>query len=308
VTGRDRLRELLDAVLDEDNQRLDDMAGTAYSSRFHFSREVVRGTGESPVALRRRVMLERSAWRVSRGLSVTDAAFEAGYESVEGFSRAFARAYGVPPSALSGTASRPGDVRTHWLPAPNGVHFHPPLSLWVHDSEEVPPMHVSAQLLQHDVDDTGHLVDRVRSIPDEDYRRAVLPGHVVLSFDGEEPSVAAVLEHHVFSKEVWVAAFEGADFPERGGDDPASLAARHEAIAPRWLAVCRDIEQRQAWDDRLIDALCDPPESFQVGSVVAHVLSFGAHRRQLVRLMLRAAGHDIDDGDPITWNRRRYEA
>jgi AraC family transcriptional regulator len=308
VTGRDRLRELLDAVLDEDNQRLDDMAGTAYSSRFHFSREVVRGTGESPVALRRRVMLERSAWRVSRGLSVTDAAFEAGYESVEGFSRAFARAYGVPPSALSRPASRPGDGRTHWLPAPNGVHFHPPLSLWVHDSEEVPPMHVSAQLLQHDVDDTGHLVDRVRSIPDEDYRRAVLPGHVVLSFDGDEPSVAAVLEHHVFSKEVWVAAFEGTDFPERGGDDPASLAARHEAIAPRWLAVFRDIEQRQAWDDRLIDALCDPPESFQVGSVVAHVLSFGAHRRQLVRLMLRAAGHEIDDGDPITWNRRRYEA
>jgi AraC-like DNA-binding protein len=303
VTGRDRLRELLDAVLDEDNPRLDDMAGTAYASRFHFSREVARGTGESPVALRRRVMLERSAWRISRGGSVTDAAFEAGYESVEGFSRAFVRAYGVPPSSFAG----PGDLRSHWLTAPNGVHFHPPLNLWVHDAEEDSPMHVSAQLVQHDLDDTAHLVDLVATVPDEDYRRPVLPGHTVLAFDGEEPSVAAVLEHQVFSKEVWVAAFEGTDFPDRGGDDPASLAARHAAIAPRWLAVCRDVEQRRAWDDRLIDALCDPPESFQIGSVIAHVLSFGAHRRQLVRLMLRAAGHPVDDGDPITWSRKRYE-
>lgn len=304
MTGRDRLRELLDAVLDEDNHRLDDMAGTAYASRFHFSREVARGTGETPVALRRRVMLERSAWRISRGLSVTDAALEAGYESVEGFSRAFSRAYGVPPSALAGR----GDVRAHWLAAPNGVHFHPPLNLWVHDSEEVPPMHVSAQLIQHDLDDTAHLVDVVSALPDEDYRRQVLPGQAVLSWDGTEPSVAAVLEHHVFTKEVWVASFEGADFPERGTDDPAGLRARHEAIAPRWLAVCRDVEQRRAWDDRLIDALCDPPESFQVGSVIAHVLSFGAHRRQLVRLMLRMGGHEVDHGDPITWNRERYEA
>ena len=304
MTGRDRLRELLDAVLDEDNHRLDDMAGTAYASRFHFSREVARGTGETPVALRRRVMLERSAWRISRGQSVTDAALEAGYESVEGFSRAFSRAYGVPPSALAG----PGDVRAHWLAAPNGVHFHPPLNLWVHDSEEVPPMHVSAQLIQHDLDDTAHLVDVVAALPDEDYRREVLPGQAVLSWDGTEPSVAAVLEHHVFTKEVWVASFEGADFPERGADDPAGLRARHEAIAPRWLAVCRDVEQRRAWDDRLIDALCDPPESFQVGSVIAHVLSYGAHRRQLVRLMLRMGGHEVDHGDPITWNRERYEA
>jgi AraC family transcriptional regulator len=304
VTGRDRLRELLDAVLHEDNRRLDDMAGTAYASPFHFSREVARGTGESPVALRRRVMLERSAWQLARGRSVTDAAFEAGYGSVEGFSRAFSRAYGVAPSARAGD----GDVRGHWLAAPNGVHFHPPLSLWVHESEEGHPMHVSGQLLAHDVDDTAHLIDRVRTIPDADYRRAVLPGHVVLSFDGEEPSVATVLEHQVFGKEVWVAAFEGSDFPERRGDDPASLAERHRAIAPRWLAVCRDVERRGAWDDRLIDALCDPPESFQVGSVVAHVLSFGAHRRQLVRLMLRTCGHDVDDGDPITWSRKRYEA
>ena len=38
TTGRDRLRELLDAVLDDDHRSLTDMAGGAYSSPYHFAR------------------------------------------------------------------------------------------------------------------------------------------------------------------------------------------------------------------------------------------------------------------------------
>ncbi len=112
-------------MLDEDNRTLDDMAGGAYSSPYHFNRQLSRGAGEPPVAMKRRVMLERAAWQLRQGASVTDTAFEAGYESVEGFSRAFARAYGHPPSALKGGGT------AHWLAAPNGIHFHPPFSLWV---------------------------------------------------------------------------------------------------------------------------------------------------------------------------------
>ena len=100
-TGRDRLRELLDAVLDEEHQNLTEMAGGAYSSPYHFTRRLTRDAGEPPVAMRRRVMLERAAWQIRHGTSVTDAAFAAGYESVEGFGRAFARAFGHPPSATA---------------------------------------------------------------------------------------------------------------------------------------------------------------------------------------------------------------
>jgi len=76
-------------------------------------------------------------------------------------------------------------------------------------------------------------------------------------------------------------------------------------IAPRWLSIVREIDRRGAWDDLLVDALCEPPESFQLGSVVAHVLTFGAHRRLLVRQLLRSAGAEVDHGDPIDWLRRR---
>jgi AraC family transcriptional regulator len=294
-SGRDRLRELLDAVLDEGNRTLDDMAGGAFASPFHFSRSLSRAAGEPPVAMRRRVMLERAAWQLRGGATVTEAAWAAGYESLEGFSRAFAKAFGHPPSV---------PAQSHWLPAPNGIHFHPPMSLWVH-TQEHPMNPLTEQMVAHDLDDTRALLDLAKGLPDDVFRDKRLPGTTVLSWDGPEESIAVVLEHQVFTKEVWLASIEGRDFPARElDDDPAGLIARHEAVAPRWLATIRDLDRRGAWDDRLIDALCDPPESFVMSSVIAHVLTYAAHRRQLVRQMLRAAGRDVDQGDPITWLRR----
>ena len=114
-----------------------------------------------------------------------------------------------------------------------------------------------------------------------------------------------MLEHLIFTKEVWLAAIEGAEFPAERGDDPGTLIERHDAVAPRWLGTVRDIERRGGWDDRLIDALCDPPESFVMSSVIAHVITYAAHRRQLARHLIRAGGHEADDGDPINWLRRQ---
>jgi AraC-like DNA-binding protein len=297
--GRDRLRELLDAVLDEDNRSLDDMAGDAFTSPYHFSRQLSRSAGEPPVAMKRRVMLERAAWQLRQGASVTDSAFAAGYESVEGFSRAFTRAYGHVPSAAT------HDAGSHWLPAPNGIHFHPPTSLWVHAKEQsMNPL--TEQLVAHDLDDTRSLLEHAKQLPDEDYRRQQLPGNTVLCFDGQDESVADVLTHLVFTKEVWLAAIDGTDFPPERSNDVPTLLERHDEAAARWLATVRDIDRRGAWDDRLIDALCDPPESFVISSVVAHVLTFSAHRRQLARQLLRASGQKLDTGDPINWLRARH--
>jgi len=143
--------------------------------------------------------------------------------------------------------------------------------------------------------------------PGDAYRAAVRPGQVVLSFDGPDESVAQLLQHQVFTKEVWLAALLGEAFPQAGADEPAGLVARQEAVAGRWLAMLRDMERRDAWDDRIVDALCDPPESFVLGSIVAHVLTFGAHRRLLVRAMLREHGVDPGSGDPIDWLARRHQ-
>lgn len=296
MTGRDRLRELLDAVLDEEHRSLEDMADGAFSSPFHFARQLSAGAGEPPVAMRRRVMLERAAWQLGQGSSVTDAAFEAGYESVDGFARAFSRAYGHPPSERSD-----GD---HWLPAPNGIHFHPPMSLWVHTGENTMSQPLDL-MVHHDLDDTRYVIDLAKQLSDDDYRRELSAR--LRGWEGEEASVAAVLTSLVFTKEVWLAAILGEDFPEGRPDDVASLVRRHDDVAPRWLEMVRDVERRGAWDDRIVDALCDPPESFVLGSIVAHVLTYDAHRRLGVRAMLTELGVEPDEGDPINWLRRQTE-
>lgn len=297
MTGRDRLRELLDAVLDEQHRNLDDMAEGAFASPYHFARQLSAGAGEPPVAMRRRVMLERAAWQLRQGSSVTDAAFAAGYESVEGFARAFARAYGHPPSERTA-----GD---HWLPAPNGIHFHPPMSLWVHTGEQTMSQPLDL-MVHHDLDDTRYVIDLAKQLSEDDYRRELRAR--LRGWEGEEATVAAVLTSLVFTKEVWLAAILGEDFPAGRPDDVDALVRRHDEAAPRWLEMVRDVERRGAWDDRIVDALCDPPESFVLGSIVAHVLTYDAHRRLGVRAMLAELGVDVDEGDPINWLRRRTEA
>jgi AraC-like DNA-binding protein len=322
-TGRDRLRELLDAVLAEDHRSLAEMAEGAYASPFHFSRRLTRDAGEPPVAMRRRVMLERAAWQLHHGASVTDAAFDAGYESVEGFGRAFRRHYGHAPSAAQDRtdAAGPGGASAYWLPAPNGIHFHPPVALWVEDHHGAdaarPPAgglgDVTWLLVRHDIDDTRALLETAAALPDDRYRARRLPGTRVVVFGGPEESAADLLEALVHTKETWVASITGADAPTgpATAQDAAALTARHERAAAAWLAVLRDVDRRGAWTDRVVDALCDPPESFTLGGILAHVLTFSAARRHLVRTLLREDGAWSAatpespglTGDPLNWLR-----
>ncbi|PRC43731.1 AraC family transcriptional regulator [Mycobacterium sp. ITM-2017-0098] len=300
---RDRLRELLDAVTDAANTDVGDMARSSYASEFHFSREVRRLTGESPAALRRRVMLERAAWRLQRGEAVSAVAADEGWSSAEVFSRAFRRTYGLPPSQAAEVGFR--------LPAPNGLHFHPPQSLWLDstpgdDVEDVPD--IAQLMIVHDVDDTTHLLTQAAELSAEQWVAEIAPGQTVLEWDGPEPSVGAVLGAIVWSKEVWLATIAGDDFPPRTSTQPefvdaAALAAHHGAIAKRWRAMVSEYSAAGRLGDTVIDALCDPPESFQLYGIVAHVLTYSAHRRELVRAMLTRHGVTTRRGDPLDWMR-----
>ncbi|GAA1070486.1 helix-turn-helix transcriptional regulator [Tsukamurella spumae] len=300
----DPLRRLLDAVLADPHDDLDAMAAGAYSSPSHFARQVSAGVGEPPVALRRRILLERSAWQLQRGWAVTDAAFAAGYGSVGGFIRAFARAYGHSPSGLPRTVG-------HWLPAPNGLHFHSPTVLYVDSGEGHTESagNVLALQVQHDAADIEALLGAVAALAPEAYRKVRLPGSRPRHWDGPDESLAQLMWHLVFSTAPWRASIAGESAPVLPpDDDPAALARAHAENSPRWLGLVRDIDRRGAWGDRVIDALCDPPESFLLAQIVAHELTFSAHRRLLARWMLADAGVAVDtpelDPDPIIWHRR----
>lgn len=303
VGGRDRLRELLDAVTDASNSDVTEMARSSYVSEFHFSREIRRLTGESPAALRRRVMLERAAWRLQRGEAVSQVAAAEGWSSAEVFSRAFRRSFGVPPSQAAQVHFR--------LPAPNGLHFHPPQSLWLDSAPatgDAGSPDVSQLMLAHDLADTAHLLARAAELTPEQWIAEVSPGQTVLEWDGPEPSVGAVLCALVWSKEVWLATIAGEDFPSRFSTlpefvDAERLAAHHDEIEKRWHTMISEHSAAGRLGDTVIDALCDPPESFQLYGIVAHVLTFSAHRRELVRTMLAGHGVGTRCGDPLDWMR-----
>jgi AraC-like DNA-binding protein len=299
----DRLRDLVDAILEaldegalwEDGPAL---AARAMLSPFHFNRLVRAGIGEAPATFRRRLLLERAAWQLGRGATVTQAALDAGYEAVEAFSRAFARAHGVPPSRF---ADEPREFR---LAAPNAIHFHPPGGLLLPGQPRTKVMDLSDRLVEHDHWHTVRLLEQAAALSEEALDRPVRPGLVVHSFEGPEPDLRTMLDRIVFTKEVWTAAIGGRDFPGERDRSIAGQTARLAAVQPQFNALVRRIRDRNEWDDVFVDALCTPPVSFTFGSVIAHILTVSMQRRQTVVDVLRELGvADVETRDPIEWER-----
>ena len=237
MTARpDRLRDVVDAVIEALDEGLDGraLAARAMLSRFHFNRLVRAGIGEPPAAFRRRLLLERAAWRLGRGVSVTEAGLEAGYDALEAFSRAFARAHGVPPSRF---ADQPRDFR---LAAPNGIHFHPPGGLLLPGQPRAMTMDLSERLIEHEHWHTARLLEQAAALSDDALDRHVRPGLTVHDFEGPEPDVRTMLERIVFTKEVWTAAIGGGDIPPRDQRSIPALQARLAVVQPQFGAGAAD--------------------------------------------------------------------
>ena len=124
VTLQDYKRRML-RVLVHIQQHLDDplaleeLAGLACFSPCHFHRIFTGMVGESVKEHIRRLRLERAASHLKLGAApVTDIAFDAGYESHEGFTRSFRVAFGVSPSQF-----RLSNKRKIAAAAPSGLHY-----------------------------------------------------------------------------------------------------------------------------------------------------------------------------------------
>jgi AraC family transcriptional regulator len=302
VRVRDRLRDLIDLVigsLDEPGANGRALADRAHFSRDHLDRLLAAATGESPVALRRRLLLERAAWQLRTGAATpSEAAAAAGYGSLEAFSRAFARAYGVPPKAFAASG------RPLHQEAPNGIHFHPPAGLLIPGGREpVARRDLTERMVSHHLDRVRELLEAAAALPPAELQRPLRPGLVVVWFEGEEATAALMAERLVFTLEVWVAAIDGLPAPEdRDGD----LLRRFDRAATAFARIAKRIRDRGAWDDAFVDALCEPPQSFTYGGVLSHVLSYGAVRREALAAVLAELGAPVpSSGDPIEWEASR---
>jgi hypothetical protein len=86
-------------------------------------------------------------------------------------------------------------------------------------------------------------------------------------------------------------------------DEPiASMRIRLDRAGTDFLSEVRRVGGEDRLDETFIDAHCEPVEVFTYGGLIAHVLTFAAHRRLLVLGALDAAGaSSLGYGDPRKW-------
>jgi AraC family transcriptional regulator len=275
-----------------------DLARRVHLSRFHFDRVVTAAAGESPAAFRRRLLLERAAYRLlSEDTGVLELAIDAGYGSHEAFTRAFARAYGMSPREWRREPSR-----RFFLAAPSGVHFQPPAGLRLPARRKAKGMDVLVRMVEHHVWLTGEMIERGARLD-----ATALDAPIELSVEGidDDVSIRYLLDRLVWQEEMWLASVDDRPFqvPECGKQVTTPLAelrARHASAGSRFVALVNRLNDEGRFDESFVDTTCEPPRVFTYGGMVAHVLTFAAHRRSLLVGAFHSAGiTDLGFGDPM---------
>ena len=298
-TSTDTFAAFVDSLssnLDGHAPRADELAARAFFSRSHFDRIVSAAAGETPARFRRRVLLERAAHRLlTSDARVLQIALEAGYSSNEAFTRAFRRAYNNAPAAW-----RSAPKRTQ-IDSPNGVHFHPPGGLRLPARNEVSSMDLLLKMVEHHVWLIDQIVDRAARLSDE---RLDAPIEVSVEGVDENPTLRSLLSRLIGQMDMWNAALAGRsyDFGVERGETIASMRSRLAEAGSIFVAHVRDVAEQGRLDETFVDAICDPPEVFTYGGMIAHVLTFAAHRRTLAIGALHSVGiTDLGSGDPMKW-------
>ena len=288
--------DVLADALDDHETTGDAFAARLCLSRYHFDRLIASVAGEPPAAFRRRILLERAAYRlVTTERSVLDVAVEAGYGSHEAFTRAFARAYGKRP-----TVWRRQPTQTQ-IAAPSDVHFSPPGGLRLPARSKEAPMNLLLKMVEHHVWLTGEMVERAARLPD-----GALDKPIVISVEGvdDDPTLRKLLSRLVGQLGMWnaVLAMRDYDWSVEQRETVDSMRRRLSVEGPTFIEHVRTVTEEGRLDETFVDALCQPADVFTHGGMIAHVLTFAAHRRTLVAGALIDAGiSDLGAGDPRLW-------
>jgi AraC-like DNA-binding protein len=293
----DTFAEFVDGLagaLDDHDVTGEEWAARHHFSRFHFDRLIKSVGGEPPQALRRRILLERAAYRmITTKAPLLDIAVEAGYSSHEAFTRAFSRAYDATPREWR---ARPGHIQ---IGEADAVHFVPPGSIRLPSRDQVRGPDLLEKMVEHHVWLTGELVRVAGNLTD-----AELDATVAEEDPGEVQSIRSILSRLVGQMGMWNAAMATRDY-DWSVEEHESLTSVRRRLGiegPRYLAYVREVCAQGRLDDTFVDALCEQPSVFTYGGMIAHVVTFAAYRRTVVVLALARLGHDeLGWGDPMRW-------
>ena len=162
-------------------------------------------------------------------------------------------------------------------------------------------MDLMRKMVEHHVWLVGEIVDRAGALTDEQ-----LGAPIELSVEGvdDDPTLRSLLSRLVGQMDMWNAAMDSRayDFEVERGESIESIRARLRDAGPVFLDRAREVIDGSRLDETFVDAICEPPEVFTYGGMLAHVLTFAAHRRTLAIGALHSAGiTDLGAGDPMRW-------
>ena len=294
---RDRLSAVIANSLDT-QAKTQDLARQAHQSRTQFHRLFRIVIEETPAAMRRRLLLERAAYQLGHtGMSVTEVALDANYNSLEAFTRAFRRAFRTSPSL----SRRIRDPHFH-LPTSNKIHFLAPGSPTKGERD----MDLFDRFAGNDSWHTRRLLEYASTLTQEQLDQPLPTVVELLPWRESNKTLRQLLENIIFTKEVWTAALSGADMdmngPPKSQRSPQAMLQRLEKTDAELHRILSDVRRRSAWDDTFVDALCEPAETFTFGGVFAHIMTFNAHRRLMALDALRQLGVQTRGfGDPMEY-------
>ena len=306
-TTQHELHQALDTLTHLVGHNLDEptdgtaLAEAANYSRFHFQRLFRERTGETPGDCRRRLRLERAAYYLRHSSQpVTQIALDAGFDSLEGFSRAFRKAYALSPSHY-----RRLEPLSWLLAAPNDIHYDPVIGAAVRLAQvttEGGKMDLTDRLIDHDLWLTRRLLDAAATLTDAQLDAPLPQPEHPVTFEQPEKTLRDVLVRMIFTKEVWIAAVQGRSSAQQTDVTMPGLMRRLNVAYGEFRALVHQVRQQHLWDSEFVDMLCEPPETFTYGGRIAHVITFSAYRRSAaIRALTQCGATGLGYGDPIEW-------
>jgi AraC family transcriptional regulator len=162
-------------------------------------------------------------------------------------------------------------------------------------------MDLLLKMVEHHVWLIGEIVDRAARLSDD---RLDAPIEISVEGVDDNPTLRSLLSRLIGQLDMWNAAVDGREyhFAVEKGETVDSMRSRLAEAGPTFLGHMREVTEQGRLDETFIDAICDPPEVFTYGGMIAHVLTFAAHRRTLAIGALHSAGiADLGAGDPMKW-------
>lgn len=270
------------------------LAGDASYSVAQFYRRFRKDVGDPPLQLRRRLLLERAAYELTRTESpISEIALRARYESFEGFSRGFRHAFGVAPRRY-----RALKITDYRLDPSHAVHFAP-LNSTEADRQGAIAMNMIERLCGAHYLNMKLILDRCETLTDEQLDLPIENYYDPLPWMSGSQTLRTLLQHIVGTGAPWPGV------PAEKVHDLSTLAGLRDALDerfPRFMSLVASHESEGLWDLTFVDAECDPPMVFSYGGWIGHVIVFENYRRIALMAALKSLGiEDLPYCDPVDY-------